>query len=146
MRQGLGEFCGAEPFELAHAHQRMLVGGVDVKWIVRDQTVEATELGDRFAQDPEGMHLEERFVDVSSRAEDGQQGGRELWVGAMVREEGEAFADELTRRRRNRDAVTLRFGEDVDQCCRLLPEDLAARDRERATLDVHPVADQAGGR
>src|SRR5438552_18578575 len=105
----------------------MLVDGVDVKWIVRDQTVEATELGDRFAQDPEGMHLEERFVDVPSRAEDGQQGGRELGVGAMVREEGRAFADELTRRRRDRGAVTLRSGEDVDRCCRLPLADRAAR-------------------
>ena len=46
VRHGLRELARPQAFELAHAHQRVVVDGVDVERVVRDQAVEVAELRD----------------------------------------------------------------------------------------------------
>ena len=56
------ELARPQPLELAHADQRVVVDGVDVERVVRDQAVEVPELGDERLQHAELVHLEERLV------------------------------------------------------------------------------------
>ena len=87
------ELAAAQPLDLAHAEQRVLVDGVDVERVVLHEAARgAPNSGIRTLQHAELVHLDERLVDARSAAQDptersrsraGRARGRRRAVGVL---------------------------------------------------------------
>ena len=143
-----GELARPQALELAHADQRVLVDGVDVERVVRDQAVEVPELGDRLLQHAEPVHLEERLVDVPARARGcASSASRDRRRSCALRpRSGSALADQLAGRRARaspRGAAPPRRR--ATSAAGSRSKTSRPGDRERPALDAHAVADDARG-
>ena len=143
-RQRVRELALAQPLELAHADERVLVDGVDVERVVGDQALEVRELRERAAFSTPSLCISsERLVDVPrGRAARARNGARHRRRVARGRQQGERCSRSSSRvpvesvapwRCASAKTSTSVAGSSL--------EDLAAGDRRARALDAHAVAD-----
>ena len=121
LRERVRELPLPQPLELAHADERVMVDGVDVERVVRDEPLEVAELREQRLQDAELVHLEQGLRDVPAAPQHAQERRRHLRRVARGRQQGEVLAQQLARGGREARAVALRLGEHLDHASRARP-------------------------